>query len=356
MVNASYGVDPTGIPTPWGSSYYLPIGTGLNNLLVPMPVLANSPLGQALFLGKVAPDSSGATLPLLQSSDAGSLVDGTGSATLSDLACYWQNRAAGPSSSATPLCSVSHSSDKGVTLASGLQLTLLNVTPSGCTINCGTVPTNPNIETGSDALPALGAILALNATNSSMFYALLAGILDNSTGGVNGTFLSLTSLQLATLNLPNVVLDALANVSTSNTPIFGPPTSHQVVQHQNSCSWFSCVTQAWNSFAGDIVSGLTTIATLAWSITVAPAVYLANLVVAGAKPLFEYYIQPALSTITKIGNAIVTAVDTLTNWISSNIIKPLLEAVFAPILKAMSEFEQNLVPNPQTAFDFVNLR
>lgn len=315
VVNASYGVDPTGIPTPWGNTYYLPIATGLNNLLVPMPVLANSPLGQALLLGKVAPDTSGATPPLLQSSDAGGLVDGTGSATLSDLACYWQNRAVGPNSSATPLCSSRHPSDKGVTMASGLQLALLNATPSSCTINCGSVPTNPTIETGSNALPALGAILALNATNSSMFYALLAGILDNSTGGVNGTFLPLTSPRLATLDLPNVVLDALANVATSNTPIFGPPTSHQVIQHQNSCSWLGCLTEAWNSFAGDIVSGLTTIATLAWSATVATTVYFANLVVAGAKLLYEYVIKPIATVLKQIGTKIADAIEAFASWV-----------------------------------------
>lgn len=350
VVNASYGVDPTGVPTPWGSSYSLPLGTGLNNLLVPMSVLVSSPLGQALFSGKVAPDSGDATPPLLQTSEAGSLVDGAGSASLSDLACYWQNRAVGPNTSATPLCSSYHPADKGVTESSGLQLTILNATPSGCTINCGTVPTNPGIEAGTYALPALGAILALNATNTSMFYALLAGILDNSTGGVNGTFLSLTAPQLATLDLPNVVLDALANTSTSNTPIFGPPTSHQVVQHQNSCSGLlGCAAQAWNSFAGDVVSGFTTVAIFEWSVTIAPAVYLGSLVLAGARLIDEYVVQPATSSLTKIGDAIATAVKSIADWISTNFIKPLLTAVFAPILRAMSQYEQNLASNLQSA-------
>lgn len=338
MVNASGALKAQNIPTPWGSSYAISLATGLNSLLVPMTVLANSPLGQALLLGKVAPDTSGATPPLLQPSNAGDLLDGTGSATLSDLACYWQNRAVGPNSSATPLCSAGHPADKGVSVGSGLPLTILNATPSACSINCGTVPTDPSLESGSEALPALGAIVALNATNSSMFYALLAGILDNSTGGVKGTFEPLQPYQLATLNLPAVVLDALANVSTSNTPIFGSPTSHQVVQHQNSCFGFmGCAAQAWNSFAGDVVSGLTTIATFAWSVTIAPAIYVGELAAAGAKLLYEYAIKSAVTVLAQIGGKIITALSAFAQWALTQASR-LISTVFSIVRAAISSY------------------
>ena len=342
VVNASGSLKAQNVPTPWGSSYSVSLASGLNNFLIPMMTLVNSPLGQALYLGKVVPDSSGATPPLLQSTDAGKLVAGSGSATLSDLACYWQNRAVGPNSSTTPLCSASHPSDKGVTVVSGLQLTLLNATPGACTIDCGTVPTNPNLESGSEALPALGVVIALNSTNTSMLYALLAGVLDNATGGVNGTFSSLQPYQLATLNLPTVVMDALANDSTSNTPIFGPPTSQQILQHQNSCSGWGCLTQAWNSFAGDVMSGLTTIATFAWSVTIAPAIYLGELVVAGARLLYEYAIEPAATILSQIGSKILNALNAVIQWVINHVIDPALNAIIGPIEAGVGSFDKSL--------------
>jgi len=167
---------------------------------------------------------------------------------------------------------------------------------------------------------------------------LLAGILDNSTGGVNGTFLSLAAPQLATSDLPNVVLDALANSSTSNTPIFGPPTSRQVVQHQNSCSGFlGCAAQAWNSLAGDVVSGFATIATLAWSVTIAPVVYLANMVAAGAKLLDEYVIQPTAFALSTVGKAIVNALNALLDYIIQSA-EATLGRALAPLISEIDTF------------------
>jgi len=345
VVNSSANQSLSGVPTPWGSSYSLRLQLGLNNILVPIGVLANSTIGQALLEDRAMPDSNGATPPLLQTSLAGGLVDGSGSATVSDLACYWQNRALSSTSSVTPLCSARHSSDKGVPISSGLLMTILNATPNGCTINCGTVPTNPGVESGTNSLPALGALIAVNVTNASMGYALLAGVLDNSTGGINGTFTPLQPYQIATLGLPSVVLDTLANNSTSNTPIFGPPAS-KLVQTENSCSgWLGCAAQAWNSFAGDVVSGLTIVATFAWSIYIAPYVYLGDLIIAGAKLFFEYVIQSNIAALELIGPLIVSAFSSLINWLSTDVIVPLLTAVFGPVIAAMNTYVENLAAN-----------
>ncbi len=342
LVNASATQQVYNIPTPWGSTYSVTLSSGLNNILIPMVALSNSPLGDALFLNKVAADSSQAVPPMLQTAQAGGLIDGSGTASLSDLACYWQNRAVSSSSSVTPLCSAHHSADKGSSVGSGLRMMLLNATPSSCIINCGTVPTNPSVESGADALPALGVLVALNITNTSMVYALLAGILDNSSGGVNGTFEALQPYQIATLGLPSVVLNAMANVSAQNTPIFGPPKANLGAQHQDSCSgWLGCAAQTWNSLAGDVVSGFTVVAAFVWSATIVSVVFWANLVVAAASLYYEYVIQPTISTIERVGSVIVGALNALLNYIIS-LVKAALAAVINPIVNAAESFDSAL--------------
>jgi hypothetical protein len=99
---------------------------------------------------------------------------------MTDLGSYWQNRAISSSSGA--ICSAE-------TGTPGSSSTNLQVASAGySSSNAGGVPGNPMLETPSDAGAALQAVLTLNVSSQNELDLLLAAMLDNVTGGVNGTF------------------------------------------------------------------------------------------------------------------------------------------------------------------------
>jgi hypothetical protein len=310
----------TGIPGPGGTGYTVGLTAGMNNLLVPTGVFGNSTLGQALLGDRIAPDSSSATPPLLQSGQAGNLVNPWGLAALSDLACYWQNRAVNSDmNNSVPLCSAANLGGSGVGPFSGLLLTIVNATPIGCRVDCGGVPTEASVESGQDRTPALGGVIGLNVENLSVLYALLAGILDNATGGVNGTFPSFGANQVATLDLPTVVLDVMANATVFASPIYGPPVTTSQSQSSPKCGWCASIGDAvWNTFDGAakrFASGVKwvyqTAVTVLWNPIVAGADYLGNLVAAAARLYYEFVIGPTVKALAIVGQAIINALNTV---------------------------------------------
>jgi len=224
-----------------------------------------------------------------------------------DLGAYWQNRAiaSGTRGNITP------NTETGIFAGNSLEVQVMAAS-SATGSNSGGLPSNPNLYSTVGVPSALQSIVTLNITST------------------------------ATLGLPSVVLNAMANVSAQNTPIFGPPKANLGAQHQDSCSgWLGCAAQTWNSLAGDVVSGFAIVAAFLWSATIASVVFWANLVVAAASLYYEYVIQPTISTIERVGSVIVSALNALLNYIVS-LVKAALAAVIDPIVNAAKSFDSNL--------------
>ena len=126
-------------------------------------------------------------------------------------------------------------------------------------VNCpmGDVANTPSFST---VAPALQGVIALNLSfvdstgNPSAvdLDSLLAGLLDNSTGGVNGTFRDETG-NLSSLGLAGPVMSALANGVWDSGGIFGAPVSYGQPNPPSppGCSGFlGCV---WNTVSGVVV-------------------------------------------------------------------------------------------------------
>lgn len=364
VADASTALSVSNVPAPdsSGGTYSLNLVQGLDNILVPSGVFFNSTLGQALFLNKTAPYTGSSTPPLLGPGDAGTLITGgnngggSGYGSLSDLACYWQDRAVlAPNSTSVPLCSANELPGQGVTAASGLALTVDSPPSATCTEFCGGVPTEPGLETGQASLPALGAILGLQVSSSAEIDALLAGIIDNTTGGVNGSFVGVQPYEVGTLDLPTVVLDALANLTTLNTPLYGAPVDPSI-QPESSCGWpnpGACLAEAWNTFEGAITGVgkfvYQTVVTYVWNPIVAGTTYLAGLAKTAANKLNEYVVEPTVNFLSTVGAAIKSAIGQLLNFLVT-VVQGLLSPVVSPIVNAVDQYTEQLASDIEQTY------
>ncbi|MGI0055491.1 MAG: hypothetical protein ACREBZ_07250 [Thermoplasmata archaeon] len=336
---------------PWGGLYTLKLAEGLNTFLVPTTVFLNSSMGEALFSDSVLPDS-GSTVPSLLTVDTGGPAVNESSPQLAgnalDLACYWQNRAVDNFSGAPNLCST-HPSDAGTLASSSMHVNVLNATPSSCASLCGSSPQDTQLQNAAAELPAITSILTLNMTFSYDAYALLAGLLDNASGGINGTFEPLSTANLLSLGLNSAVLSALPNAILPNTPIFGPPSATQ----GTGCSGWGCAVEFFNSVAGAIVNGAETVGTIAWDTTIAIATYLDDIVVAAAHLLDEYLIAPALGALESVGQAVYSALNYFVTLVIQ-LVEAALNAALQPLLSALSAYATPLASDVgEMSNDFV---
>lgn len=118
--------------------------------------------------------------------------------------------------------------------------------------NSGGLPNDPALENATNAGGALQYIVTVNSTNFTWngqtsqvptLDLLLAALLDNTTGGVNGTLVNITSTSYE-IGLPAPVLSAIPNATQVYTGFFGPPTKPAVSPpSHSSCSSWGCVTE-----------------------------------------------------------------------------------------------------------------
>lgn len=338
------------VPTPWGSSYSLNIPlqpplvggqpeSAVVNFLIPRSQFLNSPLGQAVMLGHPAQGASGSG-PLL--TDISSLTLGT---TQASLDCYWQALAvtSDPTlcGAGTPGTPTGHFSTVTVV---GDQETC---TPGSASSNCaaGGVPSNPSLEAANSA-PSLQAVLTLNlsfvneqpgaAVSTSVYLdALIAGLMDNATGGINGTLVDETR-NLSFLGLSPVVMKALANVTQVSTGVFGAPTSVASPPPPSPCSGFGCL---WNAVSG-VFSTLTGFVGAVWDTVVATANYLHNLayglthlVAQGA----EWVAATTVTAVEVVGSALEAALQALLAFVESAI-TTLLGTAIHPLQQAFTDY------------------
>ena len=203
-----------------------------------------------------------------------------------------------------------------------------------------TLSSNPDLETSCSGCssPSIQTVIALNLsfldpTGSTLsavdLDTLLAGLLDNGTGGVNGTFRDETG-NLSSLGLAAPVMSALANGVWDSGGVFGAPVSYAQPQPPSppGCSGFlGCV---WNTVSGIVVGIAGAIYGAVWTAVEAATQFLKQLG-AGLSHLAEVAESAA------VGAALEAALQALLAFVEKEI-TALIDAVVSPIRTAVSNY------------------
>ena len=317
IVNASARLSSVSIPFPGGGSYTMNLSPGLNDLLVPREQFLASPLGQAVFEGSANATPTNLSTPAILGSDpaARSLLTstfGSGTGLGYELAAYWQNRtiAQGPGTfgSVTEL---------GTANGSSLAITV-GVVESPPSNNTGGVVDLPALysSAGLSNPPALQSIVAVNVSSTATLDLLLAGLLDNTTEGVNGSFESVTSF-LPSLGFEPSVSSALANAPIVGMGLYGKPT-YQGPPPSNSGSTWNSFVNAVTSIVTNPAGALVSLVGVVWTETVAAYAYLDHLAHEAAAIGAEVVARTA-AAVVHVGRQIESALSTLLSFIWTEI-------------------------------------
>jgi hypothetical protein len=323
------------IPYPGGGHYAITLQgqptEQMAQFLIPRGQFLASPMGQALL---TSPDKA-----------AQGSTDLIAGESIPWLSCYWQGHTVAKSGSSVPLCGAfSETWSQGTTPGTQYAVTTIadqeNCASNPGAVNCaaGGVPSNSNLETGVPA-PSLEAVITLNLSSTTDLNDLLAGLLDNATGGVNGSF-ELVTNELPTLGLNGVVMKALVNVTWSTGGVFGWPVSYAQPQPPATppCSGLGCVWNAVAGVAGALVGIITAVVAPIWNAAVAAAQYFNQLtaglraeVAAGA----QWVAEATVSALKTVGAALEAALQALLTLVY-NEIKALLSDAVSPIQSALT--------------------
>jgi IPT/TIG domain-containing protein len=330
VINNTYtnpaGMTSAATPLPWGGSAPgMTIYPGLNSILIPRVQFLKSPLGEALFAGQHLPNASRIFGPMLGGSQGGAVVNSSSAGTLADLACYWQKLAV---YSSPNLCAIGSNGTRN----SSWDRLLVNAATSCVGMNCGGIPSNPRLENSSTEGAGIQSIIFFNLTNngslgSNRLDALIAGLIDNSTGGVNGTLQSITT-SVASLGFSQPIITALANNSLQSGGLYGAPVSHASSQPRPTI-----LGSLWN-----LVSGVAAVAGAVfgavWTLTSAAWQYCVGLASAFAT-LGGEFLSRTVAGLTAAGRIIANALASLLSWIV-NFVRSLLKIAFQWIIKSLN--------------------
>ncbi len=336
LVNASMAVTSVAIHEPWGGSYTLTLQPGLNNLLIPREQFLNSSFGEAILEGHspwVASNTSTGWI-LAQDSAAKSTLTadfGSGAGPMYELGAYWQNRSIGSGSG-----NFSSVSEKGTPSTSVHQSALaLTVAAANTTLsnNSGGVPSDPDLYSSGDLSnpPALQSIVTLNVTSQATLDLLIAALLDNVTGGVNGTFQTDTTV-VASLGLVGSVTNALANSPILGSGIYGAPT-YQGPPPSNSGGLWGDIVNSVSDVVQGLNSAFDSVLSVVWTATEAALTYLDYLAIEAAAIGGKLLARTA-STIVSVSRELYSALLNTLDFVWSLI----LQAVAAAVKPISSEF------------------
>ena len=320
------------VPTPWHSSYSVgvPYAPSLVNFLIPRSQFLASPIGKQVLLNRTVSFSGTGNLPVWGQS-------------MNSLECYWAQSADGgcPQEDAQPLSVYSPESTTNGAVP-------LNCTLSPNTPNCvgAGVVTDHALEAGYVS-PSVAGILTFNITSSTDFRALLAGLLVNTTGGVNGTLQDVTD-ELSSLGLNNAVLTTLATMTPefNNSGVFGLPVSYAIPTPPpppTSCGGFGCF---FNSLAGvvsifgEVVTGLVGIVGAVWTAVVQARTFF-DFVAQGLEAFAENPVGATLSALTVVGSVLEAALQALLAFVEREV-TALLATAFSPIINGIDSYVSNV--------------
>jgi hypothetical protein len=315
--------------------YSVTLTPGLNNLLIPRGQFLYSVLGQAVLLGKNTSWTNASAIPALLGSGENSTIGYGSSNPLVNLGCYWQNRAINNTTgSLAPICygKAGITNETGTLLGSANGIVVVAAT-SGSGPNVGGVPGNPSLENSSDAGAALQSVVTLNVSSQTEVDLLLAALLDNTTGGVNGTFVSVTT-QVPQLGLNLAVTQELANATQASDGLFGIPQGVPPPAPVPPC------TSQW-CFAVNLVSGIVsvegTVFSFVWSGVDAVAQFIDDHLPTWLRDLGAAVLARTVAAITAAGKLIARALETALSFILSAVTS-LLTAALAPITNGFADY------------------
>ncbi len=253
---------------------------------------------------------------------------------LGKLSCYWQNRAVSSGSK-----TITGSEEAGTAAKTEGAISVLAVDSSTPPANnTGGVPGNPSLETASEAGAAVQAIVTVNVTTTNELQLLLAGLLDNETGGVNGTFESITA-EVPFMGFLAPVLGALGNATLVTDGLYGTPTSTTPSSTPASSSVWGWL---WDSAAAAVLTlarGIVTLVEIAWTSELAAWIYLAHLT-REALALDGYVLSRSANALAQAGSELVSAAKSALDFIIE-VADSLLETVLGPVLQARTGYAQN---------------
>lgn len=322
--------------------YQLNLTPGLNNVLIPRGQFLYSVLGQAILLGTGTSWANASALPPLLGSAENSTINYGSSNPLMNLACYWQNRAINNTTgSVAPICM--HNSTNGLTSETGTRLgsqhgivVVADTAASGADV--GGVPGSPSLESPSQAGAALQAVLTLNVSAQAGLDLLLAGLLDNTTGGLNGTFLSVAN-EAPSLGLNPVVARELANATQASSGLFGIPWGIlPPPPPPPPCSSQWC-------YASNLVSGIITVGSqffsYVWSGATAVAQFINDHLPTWLKELGAAVLARTVAALTAAGRLISQTLEAALSFIISAVTS-LLSAALGPIVDGFVNYARSV--------------
>jgi len=336
VVNASTTITSDAIPLPWGGSYSLTLQAGLNTFLIPREQFLNSSFAAATLEANIFPYPANEPTPPIIANDiaAQNLLTqsfGTSPPLILELEAYWQNRsiATGPGNFTLT------KDETGVPGSSSLQVRTLVVTspPSNDT---GGLLDDPNLYTEVARPAAVESVQTLNLTSTATLDLLLSALLTNTSAGVNGTFQTITS-QVQSIGFKPIILNALANASTSGQGVYGPPPHSTQGRPANPWSSF------WNAATSIVTNPAGTVLSLAgviWSSGVAAFAYFAELD-REANALLVQVLPRVASTLVSVGKMVVGLLTSFLTWIYT-LIRDALVIVIEPILHAAQTYVSSL--------------
>jgi hypothetical protein len=332
-VNVSSPVSSDPVPLPWGgTAAAVQLSKGLNNILIPREQFMDSPLGQAILLGQnTSYNTSMGAPPLVGSAEQNLISRFSGSNWMVDLGAYWQNRAisSGPGN-------ITGSSEGGTPVGNKSELQVMAAT-SASRNNSGGIPSAPSLYNTSDAPAAVQAIVTLNITSNATLDLLLAGLFDNVSGGVNGSFQSIT-YQVPFLGLDRVVGNALANATWASDGLYGAPTSR--ILKQTPTSAWGIFWNAVSSAVKTVAKGILSLEMIVWNATTAAFTFLNQLGHEAAVVDGKIWAREA-STLVSVGKTISRGLQ----WVLASVASGathLLSIAFSPLIEGMKAYSLQL--------------
>jgi len=214
------------------------------------------------------------------------------------------------------------------------------------TLNFGGVPSESWIYTDGyvPTSATLQSIITLNITSTATLDLLLAGLLDNSTGGVNGTFQAVTN-QVPSLGFYPSVLNTLANGPVLGQGLFKAPSNNAPPSPPaQSDSIWGFFTNAVTDVVQLVTDGVTVVESLVgivWTATVAAFTYLDHLAIEAAA-IGGTLLNRTAATLVSVGKEILNALNWMLEFLVNDVINPLLASVFGPVKSANAQYCESI--------------
>ncbi|HTT73203.1 MAG TPA: hypothetical protein VMG99_03525 [Thermoplasmata archaeon] len=187
---------------------------------------------------------------------------------------------------------------------------------------------------------AIQSIVTLNIPNTSTLDLLLAGLLDNTTGGpytVNGTFESVTS-QVEFLGLVPTVMYAIPNATEPSDGLWGPPTAQAPAAP--SSGLFGAFWNAVTSFVTNPLGTVESLVDTVWDVAEAATVYFDHLA-HEAETLDAEVVARTAAALVHVGQLIESELNRFLQYLIQ-LAATVLETITRPIVGAFTAYASSV--------------